>query len=303
MTGRICCIFFLSSLLAAGLFGCASSQSNTSAGRSDLNPEGVFPTRSTTRANGSRTNQSDDVEVATDAQSQGGDVLPQTGGWSILLESFPGRDQLALARQRLPHVSRMLGRNDVQIRAVNHGYAIVLGSYEEAESPAAERDLQFARTFRVGNQVPYGAAWLVPPRSAVIAGERPEMNLAYARRVWPNARYSLQVEVYQAPGNTSTSDRAKFRRAAEERAFEIRQEGDPAFYYHGRNMSMVTIGLFTTDDYDDRGGPTAVRSPELRALMERYPLNLMNGMEQWEKGWKDGQRVERRQRSMLIHVP
>ena len=292
------------------LFGCGGGSQQPKSTVTTLDPEGVFTPRRTTPTRtassgtaASASSRSNDATPSDDDLFIDDSVLPESGGWSILLESFPGRDQLALARQRLPVVVRLFNRSDIHIRAVNHGYAIAMGAYDNPNSASAERDLDVVRRLRVGDMRPYAGAWMIPPRSAVVAGDRPEMNLAYARRTWPQARYSLQVEVWEAPSGSSTNERARFRKTAEERAFEIRQTGDPAFYFHGPNRSMVTVGLFSADDYDDRGGPTAVRSPVLRDLMERYPLNLMNGMELLETNRQSGRAVERRQRSMLIHVP
>ena len=56
---------------------------------------------------------------------------------------------------------------------------------------------------------------------------------------------------------------------------ELRREGELAFYCHGPNRSMVTIGIFGIEDFDPQ--KPAMTSPRLVELRKRYPYNLQNG--------------------------
>ena len=304
----------LAAACAALLTGCAGS-SNQNNNTTQLDPTGVFgPMAGTTQANTTAATRNQPAPANRGAARNAevnpapADITPTMldsgNGWAILLERFPGTDQLAVARSRLPYVQRTINRTDLAIRAVESGYAIVLGSYGDPGEAEATQDLNFVRSLRTPDgRRPYAGAWIVPPRNVTEAGSRPEFNLAYAKRRWPSAAYTLQIEVYWPPEGTRTRDLAKFQRAAEERAFELRQQGELAFYFHGRTRSMVTVGLFTEADYDEDGGLAAIKSQELRALKERHPYNLVNGRELWETTWENGEKKKKRQRSMPVYVP
>ena len=91
------------------------------------------------------------------------------------------------------------------------------------------------------------------------------------------ALYSLQIAVYGRRDlpNPSEADLAETRKAAEQAAIRLRQEGEQAFYYHGPRMSMVTIGVFGIDDFDPQ--TPSYKSSRLLAAQKRHPYNLYNG--------------------------
>jgi hypothetical protein len=59
---------------------------------------------------------------------------------------------------------------------------------------------------------------------------------------------------------------AEIRKAAEGAVKALREQGDQAFYFHGPERSMVTVGLF----------PTA-EDAAIRAIQKRFPSHMING--------------------------
>ena len=99
-----------------------------------------------------------------------------------------------------------------------------------------------------------------------------------------------------------------FREAAELAAKELREQGDQAFYYHGPNRSLLTVGLFgqedlvqhTTPGQDGRIFVQTQYSQRVVELQKKYPHNLGNGLTLLQKqGGKDiGAQL-----SSLVRVP
>lgn len=222
----------------------------------------------------------------TDQQREGRKVfsLPVPGegpdmagesGWAIVLETFKGRDAAAQAQQRLPHVSALLGRNDVSVRVRDSGAAIVLGGYESPQDERARRDLEMVRSKEMAlpggpPSRPYESAFLAAP-AAADRGLLPEYDLTNQRRRLGNQpAYTVQIAVYDTPDRPQEA-----KRAAEKAAKVLRDAGEKAFYYHGPRRSMVTIGLFTGRDVDEKSGRP--RNPEIARVRKEFPLNLLNG--------------------------
>jgi len=105
--------------------------------------------------------------------------------------------------------------------------------------------------------------------------------------------FSLQIAFYDRAYDGNR------REAAEEAVDTLRKDGHEAYFYHGPHRSMVTIGLFTYDDFTQRGN-VEVYGPKVRALQETFPYNLGNGLTVEQKlGGEDIGAQE----SFLIRVP
>lgn len=211
--------------------------------------------------------------------------------WAIVLESFTGATAQSQAQRRSAEISQEIGRNDVSVRSTPSGAAVVLGSYPRIDDPQARADLEWVRTLQRRGQRMFTRVFLAPPPSVSDPGAIPELSLQTARSTFGSrARYTLQVGVYELP------DRAEAKRAAEQAALALRQEGTLAFYHHGPRRSMVTVGVFNEDDLGENFEP---RSPTLLTLMQAYPLNLLNGHEVIERRGS----AERKQPSLLVTIP
>jgi len=210
-----------------------------------------------------------------------------------VLETYTGADGAELARARAESLCSALGRGDIRVRRAEGGAAVVMGSYARYDAPGAQRDLEFARRVTVGGRRPYARAFLSPPPTVTDPGETPQLSLTRAREQYGRrAVYTLQIGVYES------RDPEVAKRAAEEAALSLRNAGDLGFYYHGPTRSMVTVGVFGPDDYDETLG---IRSPALAALRDKYPLNLLNGQFPIIVRREGGRESE--QRSLLVRIP
>lgn len=189
--------------------------------------------------------------------------------WSILLgvASGPGADRQAATLAAL--AAREGGMADTFIEPKGDGFAVLYGAYDDPGSAQAKKDLAAARAVDVGGAKPFEAAIMAAPAVRGAAGGTPEYDLRMAKQLHgKKAGFTLQIGIYirsdrQKP---TAEDLAEIRKAAEGAVKALREQGDQAFYFHGPERSMVTIGLF----------PTA-EDPAIRALQKRFPSHMMNG--------------------------
>lgn len=211
--------------------------------------------------------------------------------WRVALAVFSGPDAVAQANIALPIIQGEGGMPEAFVEPRRSGAIIAIGAFDEPDSRQAQRELDRVKAMRRNGQVMYPRAFLAPPQSGV-AGAIPEWNLANAREQHgQSVKYTLQVAVYES------NRRAEAMRLAEEAASTYRRDGELAFYYHGPNRSMVTIGVFNDRDFD----PASSRmSTELQQLMTRHPAHLYNGMGVTET-LSDGS--TRTQPPQLVRIP
>lgn len=223
----------------------------------------------------------------------GGPAAGRGQGWGIVLRTFPGEPSgEEIAEYRLA-ATRAVRRSDVRSVRLKSGVAVVLGTYTEPDSARAKQDLEMVRGVIVGGRRPYARAFMVPPVQIVDFGSYPQYNLASVRSSYGRtAIWTFQIGVYESPSR----DEAK--RAAEEAVVLLRRDGEQAFYYHGQTRSMVTVGVFGRDDYDEQGG---IKNPAIHELIKRYPLNLLNG--QYPIVERRRGQEPREQRSLLVRIP
>lgn len=206
--------------------------------------------------------------------------------WGIFIESASGPNAMQTAKSKAATISRLLRRNDITVRQHARGAAIVVGSYTGPDDPRAKKDLAAIQALTVDGRPLFAGAYLTPPNAEDV-GDLPQYSLEAARKAnGPGKLYTLQIGVYESP----KPEEAK--RAAEEAAKQLRKEGEEAYYYHGRNRSMVTVGIFAARDYDAQTGQM---SPSLAQIKVRYPDNLFNGRQLLVGG--------KSQSSALVEVP
>lgn len=201
-----------------------------------------------------------------------------TNGWSIVIVAFRGPTQDADALAGLSRVRTVGNLPAAYLEKRGETTVIALGRYSGPNDPRAQADLDRVRALQVEGQRPFAAAVLAPPPGAAAPGAYPEFDLRNVRRLQGDwALYTLQVGVYsrETGGPPSPEELAEFRKAAEAAVVQLRHEGHQAFYYHGPNRSMVTVGLFGKDDFDPQ--VPGVSSAALRQMREAFPHNLLNG--------------------------
>ncbi len=208
--------------------------------------------------------------------------------WSIVIVGFVARSETAREAQRseaakaLERVRTVGELPEAYLEERGEAIVIAYGSYPSASDRKAQADLKKVRAIEWEGTHPFEGAVLVPP--AEIQGDVPELDLRNVKKtLGKDALYTLQIGAYgREDGRPATAkEMAEFRRLAEKAAVDLRRQGEEAFYYHGPNRSMVTIGVFGPEDFGPEGGDPAkpfVQSPRLIALKERFPYNLVNGM-------------------------
>ncbi|MCG3124100.1 MAG: hypothetical protein GIKADHBN_02541 [Phycisphaerales bacterium] len=245
----------------------------------------------------------------------GTDPSAENGAWSIVLGAFsPDRDNVspgqtfeAAAHTALFRAQALSGLKDVSLVKRGTGYVLLYGSFESGTSGDAQRELEYVRSLEIDGARPYENAFLAPPGAS--AGSMPDYDLATVkvRRATRKPLYTLQIAVYGRPDNSEPTkeDLQQFRAAAEEAVTRLRSEGEQAYYYHGPNRSMVTVGIY---DEGDAGFTSRFRGEgaALALARHKYPHNLLNGEAVRERlPGRTGQGASdfRLQPSRLVEVP
>ncbi|MCC5824178.1 MAG: hypothetical protein LAT64_04215 [Phycisphaerales bacterium] len=183
---------------------------------------------------------------------------------------------------------------------------IAYGRYDEPGDPEAQAGLRRVRETNVGDVNPFGAAMLIPPTAARAGSDADEANLRTVRQRMSrrDAAYTLQIGAYGRPdfSRPTEEELRVFRREAEQAVRQLRAEGETAFYYHGPNMSMVTIGVFSETDHDGSTQPP-IESIRLRQIRQKHPHNLLNGEGIMETVRTETGSIRRLQASRLVAIP
>jgi hypothetical protein len=227
-------------------------------------------------------------------------VAASRNEWSIVIASFEKQRGGAQAAAMLRQVQRVPGLAGAYLEERGKALVIGFGRYNDAGS--ARRELDKIREMVVEGDRPFRAAALAPPVFEAIAGSIPDHDLRNVKTIFgKDALYTLQVGVYGKSGGADATQKemAEFRAAAERAVVDLRREGEEAFYYHGPRRSMVTVGVFTAQEYD--ANDSSRESPRLTVLREKYPYNLENGAGIRRK--RPGQTEARIDPSFIVMVP
>lgn len=221
--------------------------------------------------------------------------------WSIVIAAVRG-DEDALARQTLTKVQGPGGLRDAYLERRGKATVVAYGRYADPASDEARRDLESIRAKVIEGGTPFAGAILAPPTTTP-PGSIPEFDLSTvrARQALTKAAYTLQVAAYERGDgkDPSPADTAEIRANAERAAAQLRREGDEAYYFHGPRRSMVTIGLFSAQDFDIQD--KSRHDPRLAMLRAKYPYNLVNGA--GLKTRARGQSTAQLQKSFMVQVP
>ncbi len=189
--------------------------------------------------------------------------------YAILLDIFSGPKRVDDARMTKDWLETEQNFTDLWLREAGETIQLVYGRYEKRDSDLALHDLRSVRDHDLQGLKPYETAELIPVRRDEIMAESP---LDARNHI---GMFTLQIGFYDQNFGEN------FRQAAVDAAKAIRADGDEAYYYHGRNVSMVMVGLFTEDDFKAReiapGVTVDSYGPEILKLQEKYPYNLGNG--------------------------
>ena len=261
-------------------------------------------------------------EAARSSEDGAGSGVGGSGlGWRIVLATVSGPDAEQLSRQALWKVQNVAQLPEAYIvehnpdargpgarasdaqkpeapkpgdaEARSESFLVCYGSYEGPSDPRALADLARVREVRVGNDRPFAGASLVPPDDAERAlTSSLDLRAVRAAHDPKETLYTLAIGFYTRAdlGKPTAEELAEYRATAEQAVAKLRREGDEAYFYHGPNGSQVTIGVFTTEDYDPFARQR-VENPAIGALKKKYPNYLLNGMGQVRtvvnaEGWR-----------------
>ena len=227
--------------------------------------------------------------------------------WTLVLQTFPheGHRQAAatMVRELRMTIPQLTG---ARVHTTSSGSMVIYGTYESAEDPLAQRDKDTIKNIKIGNppRQAFPRAMLTRIRLQPIAGIRNPHDLMALRQRHPNVDplYTLQVAVW-GDFDSGTLTLAQIHRKAESYTAQLRAQGLEAYFYHDddKQLSIVTIGAFDRRAIDPQ---TSFFSPEVEALIKRFPKHLVNGEPLLEK------RVDRNRRQTaqpqtprLVEVP
>lgn len=223
--------------------------------------------------------------------------------WSIVIAAFKGEEAREQAERGLEQIHTR-GRLPEAFAEMRGATAVIgVGRFSDPSSPEAQAELKRVQAIEVEGVRAYGLAFMSPPLHGSDQGVLPKYNLLRTKEQYgPRAMYTLQVGAYGRKdlARPTEADLAEARRAAEQAAVQLRREGELAFYYHGPSLSMVTIGVFDSEDFDPQ--TPKLMSARVREAMKRYPNNLYNGKGVLRRGPDTGPEG-RLQSSALVIIP
>ncbi|MCX5677235.1 MAG: hypothetical protein NTX87_19795, partial [Planctomycetota bacterium] len=179
---------------------------------------------------------------------------------TILLQEYKGQSPAAEAR-RVGKELTDKGLPDVFVVEGADKASLCVGHYQTMGDKAAKEMLKTVRTIRdTTGQYPFAGVTLVP---------MPEPT---PPNPWPlekaNGVFTLHIASWEAPGRMPK---------ATAYASQLRTQGYEAYVYHGPRLSMVTLGAFGPEIFDNpalvgkAGAKPKIISPKLLSLIDKFP--------------------------------
>ena len=216
--------------------------------------------------------------------------------WAIVLDMLVGQGHDQYAQQRVRELATQTGLPGFW--SVNEGTRsmVYFGRYDSPTADEAQKDLTRMRGLADSGRISASTVNLVPVRQP-LSGDINPYDLRAVQT--PGAVYTLQVGYYDQQFGPD------FRQAAEKAANVYREDGEDAYFYHGPNRSLVTIGIFgraaaKIDNTGPRKGKI-VYHPYIIELQRKHPYNLGNGLTLLVKDPATGKKRE--QPSFLVRIP
>ncbi len=196
--------------------------------------------------------------------------------WAIVLQTFSATDHAAQAQAALAGIVRRYPQlAKAYVRRVGGGSAVLIGTFTGPADPQAKPMLADVKRLTERNTRPFALAML--SRFDASPETMGQFDLRHVRERFPNQNplYSVQVAVWSDLGSGELS-LVHVKKAAEAYCRQLRTRGVEAYVFHdgGTKTSSVCVGVFGKDAYDPR---STLYSPEVEAVMRRFPKHLVNG--------------------------
>ena len=228
-----------------------------------------------------------------------------TTRWTLVLQTFSQeghRRAAATMVQELRTAAPQLAQ--ARVHTTSSGSMVVYGSYQSAQDPAAQRDKKAVKQITIGGRRAFSRAMLTRIRLQPAPGTMHPLELMSVRQLHPKVDplYTLQVAVW-GDFDSGKLTLEQIHRAAQAYATELRVQNFEAYFHHDddQRLSIVTVGVFDRRAVDPQ---TGFFSPEVEALLRRFPTHLVNGEPLLEiKNRRDPRRSRQPQTPRLVEVP
>ncbi len=210
-------------------------------------------------------------------------------GWGIQLATFEGNRRFTQAHRLIEFLREKTSIQDAWVHDAGTHVAVLRGRYDSPDMQQAQDDLHLVRQMEIESVKRFEKAQMVPFGQAAQNAVMPADLAQFAGM----AGYTLQVAVFDPAGGP------RYREAAEAYCRQLREKNEQAYFYHGPNRSMVTIGLFDESDMI-QAGALKQYGPRVREVQQRFPHNLVNGSTVVESA---GGQMIGDQPSSLVHLP
>ncbi len=213
---------------------------------------------------------------------------PRGGSWAVELESFDGPERFREAFALVGELQREADVADLWYDDNGARSTVYAGRFRSPRQSDAVRALEQVRRVELGGERRFADAGMRDVSGVQVdAALLDPLDLKRHR-----GAYTLQAGYYDAEFGQA------FREAAEEAAQTLRDEGHEAYFYHGPNRSLVTVGIFTSRDFATVRGMQSY-GPRMKEVQGQFPVHFRNGLEQIIT--RDGQKIAPQQTS-IIHV-
>lgn len=202
--------------------------------------------------------------------------------YAIAVATFTGPGHGSSANRVLMNLQMQYPNlaSQLTVRERSRGSVLAFSSYEGFDDPRVKADIDTLRKIVDGQGQPlFGQVLLTKFRTPLSQRTLHPHDLWSIRKEYPTVVpiYTLEVAVW---GDFEGGEfpKTKRRAAAELYASQLRDKGYEAFFYHNddSDLSSVTVGLF---NYLAVDAETGFYSPEVEAMISRFPERLVNGQQ------------------------
>lgn len=219
------------------------------------------------------------------------------GGWTILLAYFPGSNTEAKAKVFAQRLESEAGLTDVWTMSNSQGTRVYCGVFKTTNDGNAQALLAKVRQTELDAVRYFENSEMVSIGGSTTSNDLHPLNVGQY-----SGMYTLQIAVFD--DNYPDGRHA----GAEAYATKLREDGEDAYFYHGPNRSMVTLGMFAYEEAfrsipnpNTPGTMIDGYTEQVQALQQKHPYNLVNGYTLLQRGSRD--KKAREQESQLVRIP